>query len=189
MSSWEDIDNGWGKVDFGFKTTETLSSNAIEFAREFYRKTEIFKEQIEFDEDTSADIYLSCLYLVVRSFIGLMKRNIDTNDDLDHLRITMDRIPSNGERAKVWSEIARGYIINKRVDDNKRIVNEFIRPSLKSLSNQDKSYWSEIFIFIAPCLYYAHRLTALEEIEKLTNPKRDEVISSICDFIMFKICN
>jgi hypothetical protein len=42
-SSWEAIDIGWTKVDFGFRTAETFAPISIDDGRKFYEETEILQ--------------------------------------------------------------------------------------------------------------------------------------------------
>lgn len=186
-SSWDSIDVGWNKVNFGFKTTETLSDTSPDIAREFYKLTEQYKENIHFKEETAADIYLYCLHLSIRSFIGLFFRHLDTKDDITRLKFSIDKIPSFGIRAHIWSDIARGYAISNRSDDCKRIVSEFVRPLLNYAKEKDTDMWSDILVEVSPVLFTAHNLTAVEEIKNLKPHHKDRAISNIIDFILEKV--
>lgn len=185
-SSWEAIDIGWTKVDFGFRTAETFAPISIDDGRKFYEETEILKRDMDLNEHTVVDIYLACLKLAIRAFTGLLKKNIDAPEDLEQLQFAIDKLSSTGERIKAWGDIATGFIINNRIDDAKRIVSEYIRPNMNTLSKSEKTYWSDIVIYIAPVLFSTNQISSFEEIGKLREQQKDEALSGICRFIFKK---
>ncbi len=185
LSSWEEIERGWEKVDFGFKTTETLSSS-IDLAREFFNKTEEYRDTINLNEPIAAGTFCDCLQLTIRAFSGLLNKNLDSSEDLDILEILINRIPSRGERAVIWADIALSFVKYNRLSECLRIVREYVKPLVASIYDTDKNYWSDILIATAPALYFDHKLTALEEISKLPKYLNDKAISTICNFILRK---
>jgi hypothetical protein len=185
--SWDAIDTGWTKIDFGFRTVETLTPISIEEGRIFYEETDKLKQTIDLNDNTIAEIYINCLQLTIRNFIGLLNKNNEMQDDLDHLQFAIDLIPSNAERIKLWGDIASGYLIYNRIDDSRKIVNKFIRPNLSLIYETDKILWSNIIIRTAPVLFYGHHFSAYEEIKKLKAPQKDLALSTICWFIFRKV--
>jgi hypothetical protein len=185
-SSWKSIDDGWIKVNFGFRTSESLALISVEDGRKFYLETEALKREIELNESTTVDVYIACLRLSIRAFIGLLNRNIDAPEDLEQLQFAIDKLPSTSERIRAWSDIASGFVINHRIDDAKKIVNEYIRPNLSQLYGSEKNSWSEIITYIAPVLFSTNQISTFEEIEKLKFQQKDEALSGICQFIFKK---
>lgn len=185
-SSWEAIDKGWLKVNFGFKTTETLSMVSIDSAKEFYSYTEDYKISIDFSEQETLKVYLLCLNLSIRTFWGLLKRDIYNKNDIEVLEIAINRIPSLGQRVELWADIACGLAVHDRMDQCKQIVFQHIKPSLNNLEKSDRSYWEEVILLVAPSLFLADKFTGEEDVLKLCNNSKDVAISNICDFIFKK---
>lgn len=115
----------------------------------------------------------------------MLLRSSETKDDIERLCILIDRISSNGERAKIWADVALAYLFYERVNDCKRIVIEFVRPCLAQIKG-DQDAWADAIISVAPSLYYAHKTTALEDIAKLPKPRHDQALTGICEFILTK---
>jgi hypothetical protein len=184
-SAWKAIDIGWNKVDFGFKTVEVLAPHQNNTAREFFHLTDNFRNLTTLDAKETAVAYIVVLRLAVRAFSGLLPRGLDKSDDLERLRNLIDSIPSNGERAGIWAELALYYYASDRSEECKKIVATYINPCLVNLTD-DKEYRNNVIVSIAPALYFAHRLTGIEEISNLPFNLRDDAFANVCDFILRK---
>ena len=68
----------------------------------------------------------------------------------------------------------------------KRLVDEYVRPLLCMIPNEDQSYRSLVTAKVAPALYYAHQQTALDQIAQLPQHYRDAAYAEICEFILTK---
>jgi hypothetical protein len=185
-SAWEAIDVGWRKIDIGFKIAQSLAESSLETARAYLEKTEKLRDEIMLSAQSTALTYLGCLQLAIRAYSGLLPTNLDTEEDIDRLARLIDRIPSNGERAGLWAELALRCHINKRSEDCKRIVTDHIKPLLLNVPNEDVQYQIETTIVVAPALYCAHQRTALEQISKLQLPERDMAYAQIISFVLQK---
>jgi hypothetical protein len=133
--------------------------------------------------------YSSGVVLAIRAFSGLLKRKLDTEDDLSRLGTLIEHMPSHGERALLWSELALCFYNKGRSDTCKEIVNRRIKPLLENISAKDISYRSDVIILLAPALYCAHKTIALEIISTLPpvpQPDRDEAYAQICRFVVTK---
>lgn len=184
--SWNSIDIGWRRVDVGFKIVSTLARSAPETAKEYLQLNQEFSGEILLDARTSALAYLSCVQLAIRAYSGLLPRNNNTQRDFDRLSSLIDFVPSKGERARLWAELALRCYTNKRLDDCRRIVMEHVRPLVESISTDDGAYRDDVIINVAPAWYCAHSLTALDQISKLPHQLRDTAYAQICYFILSK---
>lgn len=184
--AWQTIDVGWQKVNRGFAIVKTLAECAAEKARDYLTQTEDMRYEVRLDAENAALTYMGCVRLAIRAYAGLLPKNIATKDDLEQLTELIDQIPSNGERAALWAELALRYYANKHPDGCKRIATEHIKPLLQNLPDGDARYKAESLVVVAPSLYLAHKLTALEQISKLPDPQRDQAYGNICEFILRK---
>ncbi len=127
-NAWQAIDEGWLKVNNGFKIAEALADVSAETAQTYINKTETARNEIKINDSGTAQIYLSCLLLAVRAYGGLIPNGVATQSDLDRLTQLIDRLPSNGDRAALWADLALRYSIAKKSDECKQIVAEHVRP-------------------------------------------------------------
>lgn len=185
--AWESIDVGWLKVDIGFKIARTLAATSSEIAKKYLDLTDKIRDEIIIDAEAPALTYISCLKLAIRAYNGLLPQNINTRDDMERLSTLIDRIPSNGERIGLWSELALRCFVNKQSESCQRIVADHVKPLLQDISLDDADYRIRVLITTAPALFCAHRITALEMISSLPQPQCDEAYGRICDFILSKL--
>jgi hypothetical protein len=185
-TAWQSIDLEWHKTDIGFMIVKYLAAYSFEKAREYLKVTEKLRDTASFDGSANILAYLACLQLAIRAYSSLLSRNIDNKMDIDRLKELIDGVPSNGARAVLWAEVALRYVVGKRIDDCKRIVAEYVKPSLHNISFDDKGHRNETIIMIAPALYCAHKTTAFETILELPISQRDKAYGEICDFILCK---
>ena len=106
QSTWDSIDVGWVRVDVGFRIAAALSECAKPLAREYLTAATSLKSQIALESEAAASAYILPVRLAVRALKGLLRWRLDTPEDLDRLALLIDRIPSNGERARIWSDVA-----------------------------------------------------------------------------------
>jgi hypothetical protein len=184
--SWQHIDVGWRKVDTGFRIVKSLAKYADDLARAYLAKTEEARNEIAFNASATAQTFQTCLSLAVRAFAGLLPRGVNTESDSMRLRYLIDYLPSYGERAKIWAELALRYFIAKRSDEGRSIVTEHVRPLLQGIPDNDRSYREDTIVAVAPALYMAHPSTAKDLIRNLPQPARDDAFRSIADFILRK---
>ena len=184
--SWHSIDVGWAKVDTGFQIVRLLAEHVPDLARDFLIQTESTRKDITFDANATAWTYQTCLRMAVRAFAGLLPRHVDSDSDYARLKDVIEHLPSSGERAMIWAELAERYFIASRSDDGKRIVTDHVKPLLYAISENDESYRADIVVSVAPALYRAHIPTAKDFISRLPRPQRDEALIRVAEFMLRK---
>jgi hypothetical protein len=184
--AWQAIDVGWVKIDTGYEIINLLAETTMPTAQSYLESTESLRKDSHIDIEKSALAYIACVRLAVRAFGGLLYRDIDVSDEFSVLAQLIDRIPANGERAGVWSEVALRCQIANRTDYCKRIVSEHVKPLVSSISTDDAGYRSQVIVAVAPALYSAHKSSALEMISSLPDSVRDDGYKAVCDFILRK---
>jgi archaellum biogenesis ATPase FlaH len=184
--AWEAIDVGWHRIDVGFRIVRSLAECDPETARMYLDLTEKYRNGIILDANTTALTYLACLRLSIRAYSGLLCRNIDTPEDLDLLTRLIDHVPSSGERAGLWAELALRCFINGRPDRCDQIVAQHLKPLIQDLPNDDRGYKDSIIVSVVPALYCAHERTAIQQISELPQPMQNKAYTRICEFILRK---
>lgn len=186
-SSWQCIDVGWKKVDIGFKISSTLAKSGVTRARAFLTSTEDLRVDLTLDSDAAAESYVGCVLLAIRAFSGLLPRNLDTDIDVDRIASLIDRIPSLGQRATLWGELAIRYWRASRESKLRQCVTERIVPLLADIGQEGASYFATILQAVAPALYYSHRETAFEHIARLPAHLQDSCFTQIVYSILRKL--
>lgn len=185
-ATWSSIDNGWKRVEVGFKIVAFLSDHNPAKAKEYLSKTEELQKAVLIDDATTAATCSLSLQLAVRAFSGLFPRGLDTDDDWIGIEDLIERIPSISIRAQAWGELAiRAYTAGKQAKCES-VVTEKVNPLLERLPRSDKSHYYHTLIRLAPALYYAHHPTALELLDQLPMVERDIAFSSIFTTILTK---
>lgn len=183
-SAWEAIDVGWHKVDVGFRVARALAEDSLETARAYSKATEQCRERSLLDNKSAALTYSGCIRLAIRAYGGLLPTELDSPGDIERLGQLIGRLPSNGERAKLWAELALQCYINRRLDECRQIVVEHVKPALQGVPEEDSRYRAEATVTVAPALYCAHRQTALDCISDLPRSYRDEAYAKICELLL-----
>jgi len=184
--TWVEIDVGWQKVDIGFKIAESLAETSLQKAREFLALTEESRDLITLNARIPAKVYRTCLRLTIRAYSSLLAKALVGEEDRGSIASLIGLIPSNGEQAKLWVELALQCYASKQIDECKRIVDQYIKPLLSNIPSADAHYRTLITVRAAPALYFAHQLTALEQISQLPQPHRDRAYVAICRFMLTK---
>lgn len=184
--TWNAIDTGWEKVNVGYKIIRALANDSLEAARKYLELTEEVRKETVLDAPKTARAYIACLQLSIRAYAGLLPKEVNTTEDYERLTALIDRIPSSGARIGLWTELSLRCFSKGRVDICNRIVSEYIRPLLRSIPRQDSGYRNRVLVTASPSLYLSHAQTAIDEINSLPLPIRDEAYKEICNFIFSK---
>jgi hypothetical protein len=166
-----------------------LAEHAPDLARDYLAQTESARKEIAFNANATARTYQKCLQMAARAFAGLLPSHVDLESDYVRLQNLIEHLPSGGEQAKIWAELAQRCFIARRSDEGKKIVVEHVKPLLHMLHetpDKDQSYYADTVVSVAPALYRAHSTTARELIRCLPQPTRDDAFSRIAEFIMRK---
>ncbi|MEK5056462.1 hypothetical protein MHH96_24125 [Niallia sp. FSL K6-0212] len=186
LKSWESIDIGWRKVNIGFNIIEALSTGSIEFSRELLRKIEEFRNDISFYDPHISWSYLGVLRLAIRAFNGLLTNEINSDRDMEHISTLIEMVPSNGEKAILWNELAQRLFLNGKIADSKRLVFEKIKPCINKISDSDYRYKVYVLTKVAPALFIAHKSTAFELLETMPIVERDFAYYHTAQFLFTK---
>lgn len=184
--TWDSIDVGWRKVDIGFKIVNLLAPYDLEKAKEYLQKTEDYRHTIDLCDSKNSWGFKYSLLLISRALSGLIKQDMVHNDDLSRLTSLIDCLPSYGEKALIWNDIALRYYSAKKLDMFKDIVLNKIKYLYNRIPDIDRSYKDHVLKIIAPSLYLAHKTTAFECIDRLSDSDKDQAYQEIALFILTK---
>jgi hypothetical protein len=184
--SLNDIDIGWNKINITFKISKILSSIDKQLAKKYLGLADSLKTEVVIDSSNIATAYLGTLNLTVRALSGLFKRNLVQDTDIDRLSKLIDLIPSKGEKAIIWNEIALRCKINKKSDICKEYTLNKIKPLLQSIPKDDLDYLYNIYVRCSPALYTANQTTAIELLTTLPHSIEEDAYLRIVEFILYK---
>jgi len=185
--SWDCIDEGWTKIDTGYKIAKILSQTSRDLSQEFLAKTQNTKDELKLDIVSYVSPFIYCLKLAIRAFGGLINNKMFTEHDLEWLEQLITHIPSKGERARLWCDIALRFHTHKEIEYCQKISNDHVRPLITDIPDDDANFKNSVIIDVAPCLYLGHRNSAIEIISKLPRIQNDSAINAICNFILTKL--
>jgi len=183
---WNSIDIGWRKVDIGFKIATLVSKKSIVFAREFIEMVENYRSELKFYDTNFSSSYIHLLQLMIRSYSGLIKMNKDIKKDLQMFSGLIDVIPSQGEKAILWSNIALEYFNNDKIKQAEDIVFEHVLSNVKKIAEEDKRYKDHVISIIAPSVYRTRSSTFFELIEDINYDFKEIAVENACKYIFTK---
>lgn len=184
-NTWDLIDPVWIKSELGFEIANTLAGIALELARDYAVKAEALTSQEVLGSLYAATTYTRTIELGIRAFAGLLPKNIAEEADWQSLEELIGCIPSFGERAKLWADLAvRCYFAGKS-DYCQDIVNRHVRPLISQASKDDRRYYYHLIFNCAPALYFSHHRTTLDDIASLPQLIQDIVYDELVDTILY----
>lgn len=182
--AWEHIDDEWVRINVGYNIVKRLAKSSVEIARAYVDKIVIVKREVFIESGDIALNYISCIYLTMRAFSGLIYKNIYSDDDLTNIIELINDIDSNSEKAKLLSVLAMYFYKYKKQDVGEKIVLERVRPLLDTIKDSDN--YNKLVSTISPALYFAHRAIADEILSKLHESYRDDAHYNICKYYLTK---
>lgn len=179
--SLESIESSWVQIDYGFTSTWVLSKMADEEARTIYRDTLSVRKVANLPNRPAAVAYLGCLKLAIRAFVGVVRRKLAVQDSLARLRELIAKVPSGGERARLYGELAIRCFSVGADDIGKVVAQNDLLPTFRAIL--DDEFKAFVLVETAPALFKLHRRIAFDELAKVSQEKRDEGLAEICSFI------
>ncbi len=184
QDSWSAITTGWVKVNVGFFLARSLSAVSKPSALSFLRQAEDTKKQLGgLSSERACRVYSACVRLASRAFAGLVRRHHNTKQDLNLISTQIEAIPSPGERAAIWAELALKCSLQNEDDLCREIYNEKIAPALAGISKSDSGYLALVTTKVAPAAFIADRNICWERLATLDSTYRDFACVNIIRFL------
>jgi hypothetical protein len=177
MESWRKIDVGWDRIGAGFSLASLVAEVAPELARRYVEEIRILRQEPTIDAYSPASAFDMSLRLAIRVWGGIVRSEDIGKDGLRRIGYLIDRLPSAGERAKLYSSLAVLAAVTDRPSLCKEIVTSRIDPLLGKI--EDERYLWSVLVRCAPALYANHRGSALECLQQLPSDYRDEAYQRI----------
>lgn len=184
--SWSKIDVVWNKVEIGYTIVSKISDTNIEFARSLFNSIKETKSEYRFISKRTAVLLIRAIQLQIRAFGGLIKKKKNTEQDLIKISSAIKMVPSYGEQAILWSDLALRCYKERDLNLFSDIINSHIRPLIQYIDDEDKEYKENLFIRLTPTLYFDRNVRTIEEIDNLIEVKKDEAYYRIAKFIFTK---
>lgn len=176
------IDSAWAQIDVGFSSAGALSDISVEEARTLYKGTLQMQRQTNIPNAPAAIAYVCSLRLAMRAFVGLIRRKLPIEESLSRLRGLISKVPSAGERARLWAELALRCFSSPSLDIAKSIVQSDLLAAVQMIS--DERFRHLVLVEVAPALFKLHRQVAFDALNQLDVAERDEGLAEICYFIL-----
>lgn len=184
--SWNSIDVIWDKVNIGYIMVSLISEKNIEFGKNLFENIKEVKREYKFVSREMSILLIKNIQLCIRAFGGLIKKKLNQDNDINRIKDAINLIPSCGERAFLWGDLALKCHKEKEMNLFHKIVSEYIRPLINDIDKTDREYKETIIFRLAPTLFYYGNTRALEEIEDLPELKRNEAYYRISKYIFTK---
>lgn len=111
-NSYHSIDVLWHKVDIGFQIAQAVTKYSAELGQEYLNSSQRYKRESSLCNSTLAYAYIGCIKLGITAFSGMLSNEIMSDEDLEYLGNLINRLPSSGERAELWSDLAIHHFLN-----------------------------------------------------------------------------
>ncbi len=177
---------GWEKVRSAFEVTAALAPISSSLGMKFIAVADEARKQVLLHTPEFASAYMHAVVLTVGAYQGLIPKNLASEDDYRRLCDLIDRIPSEGHRARAWAELAMRSHAAGDPKLCKSIFTNHIQPLLQNLETEKSPERENIVAEIAPALHCAHQMIASGELAKLPDHLRDSAVGRICAFILRK---
>lgn len=184
-TSWSVIDDEWIKINIGYKIVQQLSKVSTEEASKYMEYVSEIKKHVFIESDTIAINYISCVYLAMRAFAGLIPKGIYSDEDIDNIYELINEINSDGEKAKLLSVLAMYFYKYNRQEIGEKIVLERIRPIIDNI--KDSEHANRIITLISIALYSANQTIADAIISGLPETYKDDAYYNVCRYYLTKI--
>lgn len=183
--TWSDLEEGWIKINIGFKIVRAISEYSKDVAHKYMESIEEIRKQEILESYSHALNYVLCVYLAIRAFGALIANKTYSDDDLEEIFVRIEQVSSVSEKLKMFSVLSTLAFLNKDVELSRQIFTRKIRANLERLVDSKTRY--DTLIFCAPAIYCAHKLTFFELVNDIPFPQRDRAYICVIEFILMKV--
>jgi hypothetical protein len=181
----ERVNSGWDQVDIGFAVATRLADTDPALASIFMAKAEEARRRTPLAEQGSAEAYIRVVRLAIRAFAGIVAQQIDVEGSLAELERLIARVPSEGERARLWSAVAERCFSAGAVELANRVSDTRLIPLLDAIS--DEGFQAFVVADVSPALFRRHAATALQRISRLEDGSRNRAVANVCRFVLARL--
>jgi hypothetical protein len=179
------VNSDWDRTDLGFTIAGILGDSDLTRAHALIQMAHDTRKRSLVPDGRTAAAYAQAVRLAIRAFMGLLPRQLDVHEAFARLRKIINHLPSEGERIRLWSDLALRCFAAKNKDLGTRVVNDEIRTILNNIA--DQGFYAFVLAQAAPALYCAHPVSAIRDVLKLEQPHRSDSFENICWYILHRI--
>jgi hypothetical protein len=185
LQSWTAISTAWFQVEDGFFIAQVLAAKAPEMAKEYVRRSQAVRREVGgLTSRAAAAVYTHVVRLAIRAFSGLVRRSLTAMSDISLLAAQIDRLPSPGERAILWAEVAIKCACQGSAEMCREIVNERVRTVLAGISEADSAYSAYVKARVSPAVFASDTAAAYIVFTELNPTLRDYACFLTINFLL-----
>lgn len=173
------------RVNANFKMSAATAATNVALATSYYEAGLALKASSPMSSSAASEILCSCLFLLLRTFRGLMKGAVLPDDYIDRFSTLCEQIPCSATRASLYGELACKAWCEGRTELVRHIVNHKCRPLLSS-AQDNPSLYSDVCDILAPAMYCAHPPSAFSLLENVSKDGRGNTLVKIALMVLRK---
>ncbi len=183
-AAWDVVDRVWERIQIGFEVCAVVADRLPNLAKDFLELTDCLRRQFSVVAPETAWAYVSTLRLAIAAFSGIIPRDLFNNQDFERLRAAIERLPSYGEQALLWADLAQRLLISGKNEKAREVVNTYIHPCMSQLRDGDVGFAEHINVIAASVFWCTNPVLAKESIDLLSAPLRDEAYANVRYFLL-----
>jgi len=180
-SSWESIGEPAAKLHAGYRVAGRLADHERELAIAYLRRADDEKKGYT---DLSSSTFILCIRITIRAFSGLLRRRLFVPADVERIGNLIDRVPSQIERIRLWSDLALRIHRRDHHDLLRDIVRQKLNPLLASLKERCIHEWRLATAFAAPVLYCFSPVLSEQYLADLPLDLRDAAYDNLLRYLI-----
>jgi AAA ATPase domain len=184
IQTWERLDIDINKIDVGFSVAARLATLDRSTAETWLQKAESCRAN--HSVAAPSEPYRHCLLLMSRSYMGLLAKRLDQQDDIVALGRLIARIPSSLERLIVWADVALRILKCGSLNEARDKATGQIRGLLSHFQVGTCERFRAINIAI-PALFLTSRAVASDLLDELPPSWLNSAVTQIANFITKKL--
>jgi hypothetical protein len=181
-SGIDSTNSAWDRIDICFAAATILADTDQELARLLLTKAEQTRKYTPFVDQGSTEVYTSAVRLAIRAFVGVAAQKVDIEESMSALKRLIARIPSEGEKARLWGEVAQRCFCVGAVEVATQACDRELMPALDAIT--DPGFVALILVDIAPALFRHHSLSAIKRLCQLDYRTRNDALADVCRFLI-----
>lgn len=175
------INSDWDRTDIAFSMASVANPADTTRIRSFVELAHKTRKASLIPDGRTAASYMEAIRLACRAFVGLLPRQLDVDECYARLRQIVNDVPSEGERVRLWSELAIRCFGAAQTEFGTKIINDEVRPIIANIT--DPGFRAFVLAEVAPALYSAHSVSAIRDLKKLDPVHRDEAFENVCRYL------
>lgn len=183
-TEWQQIEADWEKIDTGFIICSELAKIDYNYSKKVFDLNAKQKNESWIDSDSIASTYITSLSLVIKAYNGLLLTNTHNDKDYKHIEDLINRLPSEIEKLKLWTEIGINCYLSNNHNITKKIYDSHILPLLQGLIYGKLNIDSALESLILVHVYNSEM--AIDFMKDFSLMMSDETCIKICEFYISK---